>query len=95
MEVLARGCGNDHLKQFNKDDITSWMKEQSAELAGTSVSRGGFDFTPYVWGGLRRSSRLCDARRPRRGDEQVAALVALAMPSVLQEESFLQSSSFT
>lgn len=40
MKVLARGCGYNHLNQFNKDDITSWKKE-SAELTG--IQYAGFD----------------------------------------------------
>lgn len=40
MKVLARGCGYDHLNQFNKDDITSWKKE-IAELTG--IPYAGFD----------------------------------------------------
>lgn len=40
MKVLARGCGYNHLNQFNKDDITSW-KMEIAELTG--VQYAGFD----------------------------------------------------
>jgi glutamate synthase domain-containing protein 2 len=40
MKLLARGCGYNHLNQFNKDDITSWKKE-IAELTG--IQYAGFD----------------------------------------------------
>jgi glutamate synthase domain-containing protein 2 len=33
MKVLARACGHSHLRQFEKDDITSWKREV-ADLAG-------------------------------------------------------------
>jgi len=33
MQLMARGCGHDHLNKFNREDITSW-KKNVAELAG-------------------------------------------------------------
>jgi glutamate synthase domain-containing protein 2 len=33
MQLMARGCGHDHLNKFNREDITSWKKDV-AELAG-------------------------------------------------------------
>jgi len=38
MQVLARGCGHDHLAQFSPHDLTTWKKEM-ADLSG--VDFGG------------------------------------------------------
>ncbi len=38
MQVMARGCGHDHLSGFTVDDLTSWKKDMS-ELSG--VAFGG------------------------------------------------------
>jgi len=39
MQVMARACGHDHLKQFKKSDLTTWKKDM-ADLSG--VTYGGF-----------------------------------------------------
>jgi hypothetical protein len=33
MKVLARGCGHDHLSQFETRDLTTWKRE-IADLTG-------------------------------------------------------------
>jgi glutamate synthase domain-containing protein 2 len=38
MQVMARGCGHDHLKQFCVDDLTTWRREM-ARLTG--IAYGG------------------------------------------------------
>ncbi len=38
MKVLARACGHTHLKQFNREDLTTWKREM-ADLSG--VAFGG------------------------------------------------------
>jgi len=40
MQVMARACGHDHLKQFNQDDLATWKREMAllsgVEFAGLS-----------------------------------------------------------
>ena len=33
MQVMARACGHDHLKQFNTNDLATWQYEM-ARLSG-------------------------------------------------------------
>jgi len=40
MQVMARACGHHHLRQFNRDDLTTWKREM-AELTG--IEFAGFD----------------------------------------------------
>ena len=37
MQVMARGCGHDHLNKFNKSDLASWHQDV-AQLAGIDYS---------------------------------------------------------
>ncbi len=40
MQVMARGCGHNHLNQFEKRDLAAW-KRNIAKLAG--IEHSGFD----------------------------------------------------
>jgi glutamate synthase domain-containing protein 2/CDGSH-type Zn-finger protein len=40
MKVMARACGHNHLRDFNRDDITTWKRDM-ADLA--EISFAGFD----------------------------------------------------
>jgi trans-2-enoyl-CoA reductase len=41
MSVMARACGHNHLKDFNKKDLTTWKREM-ADLSG--IEFAGIDY---------------------------------------------------
>lgn len=40
MQVLARGCGHDHLNKLSPDDLVAWKKDMS-DLAGIAFAGVG------------------------------------------------------